>query len=117
MAVSEASLENLKKARGFDKIPENINKDGRPKLIAEKELFEKIFAEQENGVSAIEAITTVLKTLGKEGNIKAIEIILERLYGKIKQPTDITTNGKDLIPLIQVEILKPNNDGTKENPA
>lgn len=44
-------------------------------------------------------------------------IFIAQNYTGLKQKTntDITTNGKDLNPIIQVEILKPN--GTTDNPA
>ena len=44
-----------------------------------------------------ELIITLLAK-AKKGDIKALDMYLDRLYGKPKQHTDITTNGESLNP-------------------
>ena len=112
-----ANDENLKKRVPFVKGDPRINYEGRKKLPTEIEIFAEIFAEEKEGVTALEAIIKVLRSQASKGNLKAIEMVLDRLFGKVKQNYELTgKDGKDLIPpLIQVEILKGN--GTKENPA
>lgn len=48
-----------------------------------------------------------------EGDLQAFKEIIDRHEGKIKQQTDITTNGKEISnapTTIQVEITRPNED-------
>ena len=64
--------------KGFDKKPEHINRKGRPKKIPALELLlADIFSDKE--------MTLVLKSLYKmatKGNIRAIELLLDRCYGR-----------------------------------
>ena len=86
-----ANPKNIK-GKGFDKRPENINKNGRPKLPDLREVMAEILAEEKDGVSALKAIIAKLRQLAASGNIKAAEVLLARGYGLPKQNIDITSN-------------------------
>jgi hypothetical protein len=81
---------------------ESINPDGRPKDTPEKKLVKKaakqIIAEYKEALAqALPLIQPVLIAKALEGDIPAIKEIHDRAMDKAKQPTDITTNGKDII--------------------
>ena len=71
---------------GFDKHPERINKKGQPKKIPSLDtLMADIFSEKE--------MTALLKSLQKaalKGNVRAMEVLLDRVYGKVKQQTELS---------------------------
>jgi hypothetical protein len=89
------------KDKGFNKHPERINRSGRPKKIPSLEiLLAKVFTERE--------MTAILKALQRsalKGNVRAIEILLERKYGKVKQHTELSGSiGASPITGIQIII-------------
>ncbi|MFA5234207.1 MAG: hypothetical protein WC390_07390 [Sulfurimonas sp.] len=122
---------------GLDKHPENINKNGRPKDFLTALLKEKIDSENNKIIITGEKveqseitgkwnktgeqvtievlmptkemiITALLKKAAKQ-DLKAIDMIFDRVEGKPKQQTEITgKDGKDLIPptITQIEIIK-----------
>ena len=66
--------------KGFDKQPDNINRNGRPKKIALDLVLADILDEK--------GLTNMLKSLHKaalKGNIRAAELLLDRYYGKTIQ--------------------------------
>ena len=79
------NAKNLKD-KGFDKYPDRINKAGRPKKIPSLDiLLADIFTEKE--------MTAILKALQKsalKGNVRAMEILLDRIYGRVKQQTELS---------------------------
>lgn len=66
------------RGKGFDRSPEHINRKGRPKkLPALDTLLADLFTEKE--------MTAILKALYRsalKGNIRAIELFLDRCYGR-----------------------------------
>jgi hypothetical protein len=91
-----ANPHNLKN-KGFDKHPEHINKNGRPRRLPELDV---ILADVLSDISkdGLDAATEVIKALYKQalkGNVRASEILLDRAYGKVKQTIDHQNNGKD----------------------
>ena len=81
--------------------PENIEKhkykkgqsgnpNGRPKLPDLKSLIEDM------GEDNIKAVVEALYKQAKKGNVKAIQEVLDRYYGKSQQSIDISTKGESL---------------------
>jgi len=99
-----ANEENLKKRVPFVKNDPRINREGRPKLPTEIEIFAEIFAEEKEGVTALEAIIKVLRSQASKGNLKAIEMVLDRLFGKVKQSIDIKNTNFDITSLTKEEL-------------
>lgn len=67
---------------------ERRNPNGRPKLPDIKVLLEEVLGEQKDGMTAAEALMKKLRSMGAAGNLKAIEMLLDRAYGKPKQTID-----------------------------
>jgi hypothetical protein len=69
--------------KGFDKHPEHINKKGQPRSF--KTLFNELKDEDRK------ELIDVLVKKGKKGDLRAIEDIIDRIDGKVKQ--DIEHSG------------------------
>lgn len=78
MANNPKHMDNLKK------IPKGVsgNPKGRPKLPDLKDLIEEL------GDDGMKAVIEALHKQAKKGNVKAIETLLDRYYGKVKQEVD-----------------------------
>lgn len=77
------------KGKGFDKYPEHINKKGGPKKIPSLDkLLSEIYGEDKEGRSKAQEIIDALHKQAEKGNVRAGEVILERLYGKVKLPIE-----------------------------
>lgn len=77
------------------------NPNGRPKKIPEiDKLLADVLGEEKDGMTAAEAILKALRAKATKGDVRAIEVMLDRAYGKAKQQIDqeITLKrvGKDL---------------------
>ena len=93
MAINPKSLKNLKPAKkGEVRNP----KGAKPKIPALDDLLAKVLGDEQNGLTAAEAILKALRGKAIKGDIRAAEVLLDRAYGKAKQPVDHTTNGNDL---------------------
>ena len=92
---------NIKPEDGkpFKKNDPRINRKGRPKILPELEV---IIAEvlSETGKDQKTAAEQVIRTLKdraiKDGDVRAIQLLLERAYGKIPEKLDLTSLGKEL---------------------
>jgi len=74
------------------------NPNGRPKKLPRlDDLLSDIMGEEKDGMTAAEAILKRLRQLATQGNLKAAEMLLDRSYGKAKQPVEHT--GKDGAPI------------------
>lgn len=70
------------------------NPNGRPKKLPELDkLLASVLGEEKDGLTAGEAILKKLRQMAVSGNVRAAEILLDRAYGKSKQPMEHT--GKD----------------------
>ena len=115
-----ANNENLKKARGFDVNPQNINREGRPASIRAqlKDILESdgnVIMPANQVVKINEDGSVVLKlptqmqlamklsswAMSKKGNdsLKAIQMIMEQIDGKPKQEID-NNNTHKVEPLL-----------------
>ena len=96
MARKGGAPENLKP------FPKGVsgNPSGARKLPDIKLLLEEVLGEQQNGMTAAEALMKKLRQMGTAGNLKAIEMLLDRAYGKPKQTVD--TNITGIRPVIKV---------------
>ncbi len=65
------------------------NPKGRPKKLPKlDELLANVLGEEKDGTTAAEAILKKLRQLATSGSIRAAEVLLERGYGKAKQPLE-----------------------------
>lgn len=82
------NLQNLKPfKKGKD---ERRNIKGRPKKLPELDvLLEEILGEENGGMTAAKKMLNALYTKACKGDVKAAELLLDRAYGKTKQPIDL----------------------------
>jgi hypothetical protein len=66
------------------------NPNGRPKLPDIKEALVKVLADEQEGMTALEAILKVLRQKAIKGDIRAIKELLDRGYGQAKQEIEQT---------------------------
>jgi hypothetical protein len=73
------------------------NPNGRPKKLPEiDKLLADVLGEEKDGVTAADAILRKLRAMAAQGNIRAAEILLDRAYGKAKQPVDMNITSVDV---------------------
>lgn len=54
-----------------------------------KDALMTVLGQVQNDTNALEAMLTVLRSKALKGDTKAVEILLDRAYGKPKQETDV----------------------------
>lgn len=88
------SLKNLKP---FEKGDKRINKNGRPKKLPQLDkLLIDVLSEEQNGISAAEAILKVIRNKALRGDVDAAEKLLTRAYGKPKETVDINSTSEEI---------------------
>jgi len=61
-------------------------------------------------------IASALRKSIEKGNLDSVETLLNRVYGKPNEKLDITTDGEKINePRVQIEILKSNGEGNKDD--
>jgi len=98
---------------GFDRRPEDINRSGKPpqyfnKLI--RDIGEEIDVNEKQKMK--ELVSRRLWREAQKGNMIAINTLLDRLDGKVTQPTDLTTGG-ERIDLLHIYKPEKNKKGEK----
>lgn len=86
MALRKGRIENLKN------FPKGVsgNPNGRPKKLPELDkLLAEVLGEEKDGITAAQAILMKIRQKAISGDVRAAEIMLDRAYGKAKQPLDI----------------------------
>lgn len=83
---------------GFDKNPQNINRNGRPPKDWTMSAMYKQAAEEASatGEPKYKIVARKLLDLAEKGDIQAIKELGNRLDGMPKQSVDVTTEGKPL---------------------
>lgn len=62
------------------------NPNGRPRKLPELDkLLADVLGEEKDGVTAAEAILKALRLKAAKGDVRAIEVMLDRAYGKAQQ--------------------------------
>jgi len=87
------------------------NVKGRPPgLPSLKESLTKLLFEEKDNKTAIEQVLTVLLNRALKGDIRAIQELLDRYYGKVSQKIDsnVSGNGLNITPIewIKIEDLR-----------
>ncbi len=76
------------KGKGFEGHPENINKNGRPRILPDlNELLIDCLTKEE-----LTAILKALRTNAKKGGVRETELLLDRAFGKVKQQEEHSGN-------------------------
>jgi hypothetical protein len=86
MARKGGTPENLRPC----KPGETHNPNGRPKILPElKEALRDILMQQVDGKTKLEILLETLYKQANKGDVRAIQEVFDRFYGKIKQEHDI----------------------------
>ena len=86
-------------AKPFVKGDPRINRKGRPKILPELEVIiaEVLSETNKDGKTAAEQVIQTLKNRAiKDGDVRAIQLLLDRAYGKTPEKIDLTSMGKEL---------------------
>lgn len=76
---------------------ESGNPNGRPKKLPQLDLLlADVLGEEKDGIEAAKAILLALRAKAIKGDVRAIEVMLDRAYGKSKNNIDLTTAGESL---------------------
>ncbi len=91
---------------------ESGNPNGRPRKLPELDkLLADVLGEEKDGVSAAEAILKALRLKASKGDVRAIEVMLDRAYGKPKQT--ISADVTQSITILNIDPLDDSiNNGT-----
>ena len=68
------------------------NPNGRPKLPDIREALVKVLSDEQEGMTALEAILKVLRKRAIKGDIRAIKELLDRGYGQSKQSIEVKSD-------------------------
>jgi len=102
--------ENLKKGKGFDVNPQNINRKGAPKTKILKEVLTAELQTESGGVDKLTAIINKLTTMAVKGDLNAIKEVLDRYAGKSVQHNINEEVEKPIFKQIELDVTS--DDGT-----
>ena len=89
-----------------------INRLGRPKKMNLERLLREVLMERVNNQMAIKGILKVLRDNALKGDVRAAELILDRTFGKVKQPLE--TSGP--FAIVGIQYIVPNGNTDKADP-
>lgn len=93
MAVHPNSLENLKKAKRFEKGVSHS--PGRPRKLPVLDiLMSEVLGDEKDGQTAAKVILLKLRQKAIAGDQRAAEYLLDRAYGKPKQTEQVEHTGR-----------------------
>ena len=82
---------------------ESGNPNGRPKKIPEIDaLLADVLGEEKDGIEAAKAVLMALRNKAIKGDVRAIEVLLDRAYGKAKASIDHTTKGESIKQIFKI---------------
>ena len=85
------------------------NPNGRPRKLPELDkLLADVLGEEKDGISAAEAILKALRLKAAKGDVRAIEVMLDRAYGKPKQT--ISADVTQSITILNIDPLDDSID-------
>ena len=88
---------------------ESGNPNGRPRKLPELDkLLADVLGEEKDGVTAAEAILKALRLKAAKGDVRAIEVMLDRAYGKPKQT--ISADVTQSITILNIDPLDDSID-------
>lgn len=68
------------------------NPKGRPKLPNLKQAIADVLAEKKDGLQALDVVLKALRAKAMKGDVRAIEVLLDRAYGKALQRVEADVN-------------------------
>ena len=130
--MTEKQLANLRPIKkGEAKNPIGANAHKGPKTMFKKltkEMFAEMIeattngtvsdlkkiAENPNSTALQVALATSLVKMINKGDYHSLELMLQRVIGKVKDELDLTSDGEKLASAAQVHVYLPANGKTKE---
>lgn len=94
----------------FVKGDSRINTLGRPKKLNLDKYLRKVLMEKVNDIPAIKGILMKLRDQALDGDVRSAEMLLERAFGKAKQP--IETSGP--FAIIGIQYIVPENGNSNK---
>jgi hypothetical protein len=102
--MAAKDIEKHKFAKG-----ESGNPNGRPRKLPELDkLLADVLGEEKDGMTAAEAILKALRLKAAKGDVRAIEVMLDRAYGKPKQT--ISADVTQSITILNIDPLDDSID-------
>lgn len=101
--MAQGSIKNSKDAeRGKNtqfKKGKSGNPAGRPPKLPQLDiLLAEVLGEEQNGLTAAGAILRAIRAKAIKGDVQAATVILDRAYGKAKQPVEVfNPDGKPIM--------------------
>lgn len=94
--------ENLKPFVKGDDPRRNLK--GAPPVLPElKEALKKILEEEKDGITNLEAVLKALFQRANKGDVRAIQELLDRFYGKVKQDVGLDVTSIPKLPDIIIK--------------
>lgn len=110
----ESKIPNPTGKGGFAEHPEHINRDGLNRKtwtfagLLENGMYDDIKLKEGGTIKAREAIIKRVIGMAASGDLRAIQIVMERIDGKPQQNIDITTMGGVVSPKIVIDTQRDN---------
>jgi hypothetical protein len=102
---------NIKNLKPFKK-GETGNPNGRPPKLPDIDvLLADVLGEEKDGKTAAQAILMALRAKAAKGDVRAAEVLLDRGWGKVKQPIDHSGQVIFHAPQINRPPLESGNSG------
>lgn len=92
--VNKRSLNNLKPFKKGHDPRRNLN--GAPPMPDIREAMIELLSEPEEGKTKLRNVLDALYKRAVKGDIRAVQEVLDRMYGKSRQSVDVTSGGEKI---------------------
>ena len=89
---------------GINDFSKRPHEAGRKKMPNISEALEKILNEDEDGMIALEKVLKALRQKAFKGDVRAIQELLDRAYGKSKQNINVGSEDGSMSPQININV-------------
>ena len=105
----------MREGRNGGKLKSGGSKSpGRPpKLPRLDVLLANVLGEEKDGITKAERILQTLQKEAEGGNVRAAEVLLERAYGKSKQPHEVSGIDGGPIAITTIQFIDEQDDKDK----
>ena len=86
--LKRPGIDNLKPFKKGEDPRRHIT--GEKKLPKLKDLIVKVLSEEQGGITGLEAMVKAMRNEAIKGNVKAFDILTNRIAGKVKEQLEVT---------------------------